>query len=198
MTVNCTPSQKQPTAVFYAQFHPEKWAKEAQLKEQSANRKADRSHMGWCFICPRPRRRHLHRPKNKTRIGQIYCSSQRRQITEFDQVFFLLVYSEKCKISWHQSQGIPCFRCSTRQPEIKNQRTEQRSEPLIVVAIRTSAVRWESFHGVDNTEVIDESVTHPHWEIRWSSQTLNEKGFSVTVCPQMAQTMTKVSLQTDP
>lgn len=28
MTVNCTPSQKQPTAVFYAQFHPEKWAKE--------------------------------------------------------------------------------------------------------------------------------------------------------------------------
>lgn len=67
MTVNCTPSQKQPTAVFYAQFHPEKWAKEAQLKEQSANRKADRSHMGRCFVCPRPRGRHLHRPKNKTR-----------------------------------------------------------------------------------------------------------------------------------
>lgn len=44
MTVNCTISQKQHTAVFYAQFHPEKW-EEAQLREQSANSKPG-SHTG--------------------------------------------------------------------------------------------------------------------------------------------------------
>lgn len=56
MTVNCTISQKQPTAVFYAQFHPEKWEDEAQLRERSANSKPG-SHTDRGFM------RRLHRPK---------------------------------------------------------------------------------------------------------------------------------------
>lgn len=83
MTVNCTTSQKQPTAVFYAQFHPENWEEEAQLREQSANSKPG-SHMDRWFICTCHRVRRLHRPKNKTRVRQMQWSSQR---TEFDHQF---------------------------------------------------------------------------------------------------------------
>lgn len=50
MTANCATSQEQPTAVFQAQFHTEKCDEEAQLKEQSAHHKPDRSHMGRQFI----------------------------------------------------------------------------------------------------------------------------------------------------
>lgn len=81
MTANCANSQEQPTAVFYAQFHTEKCDKEAQLKEQSANHKPDRSHMGQWFICNSHGVKCLHKPKNKTLNRKIQRSSHRRWIT---------------------------------------------------------------------------------------------------------------------